>query len=1422
MNGAPRTASLLLVTLLLMQSFAVISVTANPTGGIVNTFDGGQATPSITLTAGQTNTGLGIEVPRNVTFESASFLVNAKDEVASPGQVYIDIGQDGVKEWAFEGQGYGNLGHQNSFFNGNLSAEIPSNGTALSPPLFLPFAASIATAQINTSFSPDVNGGLLSIGAVADYVSDDLDNDTRPEIVVLSTDFTTTGFNAGVLSVDWMPTTGLQTSNWTQTCAGATEVDTGDFNDDGYADIVAFDYGSDLACVHFTNSTSGALGAAQALSLSSGSIAGAVGDFNSDGYSDVVSIHSNGIFSLRAYNDKTSVFGNNQTHTVNMNGSTSAAALTMLTTGVFGNNSTLFSAVVTDFLGHSTPLYWVNGAGITENPNHFDGIESQPIVGDVDGDGDLDFIGTNQQGYTIALNTGSQWNTTNVLSAVALTNASIFDHDGDGATSLIVPNPGASDGNSQTIDGNLTVFSVNSTEIGNVTSVVQPWSIPTDAKAVDMNGDGLPEHIISAGDTSLGLFIGAWNQIGMDINNDGQDDLQATGYAGHATYGMTPLYIQDPMGNISSTLAPLMNGLPYTADGFNVRLSSISFSFSNIGDGTFNLSGMDIGYDADFIVEDNPSSAGNLTNIINQQQTAGTGSFVVPLPINSTMSGTFAVSGLIAQYTPGAPNLALPPTPVLSVMELTSERVQIEWQEMMDFGDDLIEFEVFRTLEGGTFDLTSPYSIEGANMFVDEEIVHGNTYQYAVRSLHSFGVTSNMSTPTTLTIPYPSPPAAVANLTVVDTPNDTGGSLDISWDISIDGAVEYQVYIESESIDSIENLTALTTIPHTTTAPTMMLNTTPLGITTIDNEGTYVAVVAFDSYGNATTEFSMVGPVVSLNNSLRSAELTYDLTTTGSNENDGFGLSALDSVYLNITLASGESLLAGESLELTIEAATASLTLSGTTDANGVWQAIAVEDLTELGATFTTFFDEASITIDYLGNAGDATMQPVGATSLEIEGAGLLRAAVTADAYELELDAAGVFNLEIDFSAELPTQNTYLEGLAYTWTQMNATGNTTSTGTVEIKGGQIVLSGTANSTDTLIFTSDSSSSWIVPSIDPLMFTFTGGPDSNTNQTTGSNETNETNETEEPTFPEVTLPGVLECGTAEYSWEDNGTDEAITCTITNPNPFDVFVGFSWITDPITPPPFTFESSSLTGSGPSLTISAEGSTQVEFQPVRNGPSDGLFPGIQGVEYVVYITCSEFGGANPCDSMTTSTASTEGELQWTLGEQPEVQQPVDTTPTENKGSATLIVGGIIGLLVLIGAGAGVVLLRNSEDEDDDWYLEDEEEAPEPKVVEKPTKPTSKSLDQLKSEGHSIDDVDAPEERRPSLFDEFDNEDQGEIESYDVEAALTTEEETMESEEEDDGISVDENGTEWWEDEEGVWWYREEGWEDWAVWEE
>ena len=508
--------------------------------------------------------------------------------------------------------------------------------------------------------------------------------------------------------------------------------------------------------------------------------------------------------------------------------------------------------------------------------------------------------------------------------------------------------------------------------------------------------------------------------------------------------------------------------------------------------------------------------------------------------------------------------------------------------------------------------------------------------------------------------------------------------------------------------------------------------------------------------------------------------------------------------------------IGGETLSLTIVASGASYTVSGTTDEEGVWQAIAVEDLTDLGATFITFFDVATLTIDYAGNAGDATMQPTAASNLVLEGIGLLRAEVTTEDTVLELNQDGVYELELTFQAELATQNTYIEGLTYEWVQQNESGNVTSSGLVEVKGGQLLLSGTANATDTLVLTSDPTKSWIQPSMNPISFTFIGGPEDQTNETDGNDTTNNTNTTG-PSFPDATLPGTVDCGTATYPWIDDGTDASITCTVTNPNPFDVTLGFSWIEYPTTPPPLTFESV-MGEPGPPTSISANGTTQIEFTPVRNGPSDGLFPGLQGDPYQIFFTCKS-DGTNLCDSMTMPTASVEGELQWTLGEQPQVEEPVNQAPTENKGSATLIVGGIIGLLVLIGAGAGVVLLRNSEEEDDDWYMEEEEEPPVSKPVQKPTPSSSKTLDELKSEGRSLDDIEAPEERRPSLFDEFDGQDEGEIESHEIDQS---EEEASDVEEEDDGISVDENGTEWWEDEEGVWWYREEGWEDWAVWEE
>ena len=82
---------------------------------------------------------------------------------SSPGQVWIDINEDGVFEWEFTGIGYGDIGHQNQFYDGNewYVSPVPS-GNSSSPGVLLPSAASIQSSSLNVSFSPQAGGGFYA------------------------------------------------------------------------------------------------------------------------------------------------------------------------------------------------------------------------------------------------------------------------------------------------------------------------------------------------------------------------------------------------------------------------------------------------------------------------------------------------------------------------------------------------------------------------------------------------------------------------------------------------------------------------------------------------------------------------------------------------------------------------------------------------------------------------------------------------------------------------------------------------------------------------------------------------------------------------------------------------------------------------------------------------------------------------------------------------------------------------------------------------------------------------------------------------------------------------------------------------------------------------------------------------------------
>lgn len=1411
------TAFLVLFLLVLAQSGAMFSATASGQAGSVYLFSNGAASVTVPLTANQTDTNFSIEVQRNVTFESAQFYINVDNTDVSPGQVSLDINEDGVKEWAFEDTGFGDLGHQNTFFNDHTGADIFSNGSAASMPFFIPQGSTLETAVASVNFVSEVASGLRQTGYVSAYDSGDFDNDSREEIVVLSRIQSITGSSAALSMFDWSMTTGVTTASWVPTCASSTHISVGDIDRDNHSDVLSFNPSNNLVCVHFFNSSTGNFGNATPISLTSGLISALLGDIDGNGQADILSIHQNGIVSLREYDSKRSIFSENATITLNQNGTNFPAQLVGFTGGLLNGPQGDFSLLVADSTGYSSQLAW-STSGISPTGDTMDGLGEHIDLADIDGDGDMDVFSANQQGYTIAEHTTTGWTATTVLSTISFANATVADHNNDGQLSVFIPNFESADGNAQTLDGNLSLYNISLTSVQSTSDELQPWTSPTDSMFVDLNGDGQMEHIVSAGeDTIFGLFIGSWESVSIDIDLDGQPDLSEEGYAGDGLHGTLPLSILDDLGSMTSLLTLQQSSQPSQPKEYDIEMTLLHFDLLSTGNGTFNISSMDFGYDMDFIVENNPAAQGNLTNIFNQLQTAGTGTIVIDLPFTSTKNGSLYLSNLIADYIPGAPNLALPPDPVLQLETLTDERVLFTWQDEFDFGTDFLDFEIFKASAGGVFDLNNPTFTQPINSTTDENIVPGESYDYAVRSLHLYGVTSNLSARLSVTIPYPAPPAAVQGMSVVDTPNDNGSSLSLSWDASLDLPLEYRIFVESTEIQSVDNLSALSTVQPFSGSYSTNITTTSNGALLVDRTDYWVAVVAYDEYGNASEQFTSIGPVQSLNNSLRVSTLSIAATTSGLFSETSFALGASDSLYLNVTLMGDDEPIPSQEVALYITTDAFNYSIQGTTDVNGVWNAISADELSQLSASFADFVGAASLTVAYAGTAPSATVQPADYASLSLSGMGLLYATLSHTSEPVALNETGHYSVEASLTPTLQSQTVYLANVEYDWELSNQSGAVSESGTIEVRGGKLSLMGTSDAHGTLSFSPSENQEWFSVTPETFSFTFAGHQANETTNESGNETTNQTNETTTPTFPETILPGVIDCGTATYAWENGTEDQSITCTVSNPNPFDVLLGFSWKENPTTPPPFTFEEPSLAGNEPNVTIPTNGSIQLEFTPVRNGPSDGLFPGLQGVGYTFVFTCIE-NGTNLCDSMTLSSVSTEGELQWTLQAQLEVDQPIDSEPTETKGGSNALVGGIIAVVLLALVGAAIVLLRSRQDDDDDWYEEGDELDESEEFAPQSSVNTPRGLGAIAADGDDFVARDPPEERRRSLFDEVDNRGEDEVVEYHDE----TEVESEASSSDDDGISVDENGTEWWEDEEGVWWYREQGWEDWAVWEE
>ena len=1408
---------------------------AEAQGGNINTFSDGSAETTVTVSGGQ-HSAIGFELERNTTISTASFFIKPSNGGASPGALELDANQDGTPEWSFNSTGYGNFGQQTVFATGNATEYLainPNQGavaTPDSPPFFLPSGASISSGTIDVGFSPTLTGGFFQTGYIHAVDKGDINNDSNVDFVLLSRTAAINASNAATpptvaaafMVASYDNVSGLTMTAWQTTCTNATRVMTADLNGDNHDDVIGYAPADDQLCIHFTNRTSGGFEPQVNVTHDSSIVDLDFDDFTGNGLDEMVSIRSGGQLHVDQFSNRTNTFTNRDSVTIYVPGSVNTITLTHMYLARFDGTLNNPSVLAAQSSGEAHQLWWrTSNNNIGVSASTVSGVSQGAVIGDFDGDQDLDLVASTSTGYTSIERDGIWWDTDTHNQLLMLTNASILDYDLDSAAHLLIPDRGNSDGNPGTLTGNLTAYgfwswgNTQNRVANSATEVFEPWTAPRSIHFGDMDGDGSIEQLMLVGEGSqYGIFISAYHKVGYDIDRDGAVDVEAGGYAGNGSNGLAPLTVEDTTGELTSTLNLFTPGLDYTSDSYGIQMASVNLSMHSITEGTFAFSNLDLYYTANFLVSANPTISSNLSNVLNQQMTAGSGSFVVPFDFSTTLNGSFVIYSPNIVYSEGAPNIALPPDPVLILVDNEPDRVVFEWQSITEFGDDLLEFVVYREAPGQSVDVQNPYDSTFANQTLDMAVQPGQTWTYWVQSVHDFGVTSNLSSPLTVTVPYPAPKSFVPNLTAIDVPDDDGGALSVSWSAGDPSIVEHRIFVFTTDFTDVSELT--TGLEANDTATSLYVAEDSTGSPLIDGTGYYIAAIGLDVYGNASTNVTAFGPVYPRNDSALPTTLDVNYTDFTGNEYDVLVLARTKGLSAVAHLHQDGMPVANATLTLSIADDQDSYTVDAMTNETGH----ALVDLTllsDLGPIEA--LGDISLTFRYDGKYDDPLTQPLDATTDTQAAFGTVLVDLDRTT-SLPLDEDQMFDITLGVAAEDVLQSAYLANMAVDWTVLDADGTEISNGSAQAGGNELPISGEGIYDGILVLVIDNDPpTYYIPGF-TAVYEFESEPSAQDNET---NTTDDVDEPDEPAFPDIALPATVDCGTATYEWDSNATDVGITCTVTNPNPFDATVGFAWKVIPGTPA--SVEVVWNEANGPSVSVEANGSVDLTFSLVRNAPTEGMFPGLQGEGYIVQLTCLDVGD-NVCDSMIEDMATTEGELLWTLGEMP--VQEIEPAPAADEASNAMTpVLVSIGLVIALVAGIGGVLyLRGRDDtdfiddDDEDDYYEQAMAAPEttgrPQSIDFVS---SKSLDELKESGKSLHS-DAPEglATSPSLTSSADAFEFGAT----AEDAVAEEETWEEDAVEDDGITVDESGTEWWEDEDGTWWYREEGWEDWAVWED
>ena len=1390
--------------------------------GIITTFADGNNSMSLMLNGGSTNSDSVLALERNSTVNNAVFEISYSTMSSSPGDVTLDIGNDSQYEWAWDTQGYGNLGAQTEFSNGlsSTNGSVNSSGNIIGD-ILLPSQGQIQYAEMYAEFAPDYGGGFAATGVIDSLTVGDTDGDGLPEPVFLQRSHTWANgtVSPAVGTFDWSSANGFSAITWSSICDGAGELVVADFNDDGLADVASFDITNDTACMLFTQ-TNGSWGANTNQSLGMGASGIDSGDMDGDGDYELISIHSNGNLREFVFNTQNGSFGLGAVATVSANGTGMQATLGALAVGKFWGSGNDTVVVADSMDGHVTMWNVSQGNWVVGIPgSSFDCIKSGMTTLDWNGDGLLDVLGNTDMGVCTATFNGTGWST-NETSAIQLNNYSIGDWSGNGSSDIIQSLEGNPDGNDATPTGYLQVipFGVNGT-IGNTSRTIFPHTAPKHVLLADMDGDGLSEHLVAAGESTKGLFIAGWHTVSLDFDMDNNAEGDLIGYAGDGQSGVDKLNWTD-MGNISFSLAQTFSQMPFQDNLYGTPITIIRPMGVSIGDGIVSLSQMNITYDVTFTVDSNPSS-GNLTNLLNSMMVPGTGTFNVTLPIDSTSSGYLTLESVVIEWVAGMTNQVFRDAPIIQNQIVFWDSAESEhivalfWDDSAINEMDFLSYQLFRWESGTTPNLNTPYQ-NGImqNMTFDNASLSGKSWDFVVRTVYQNGVYSNYSNVEHVIVPPAqsadlTAPEAVAFVNATDVGSDEGGAIIVEWPISNSSDIGwYALYEDTSPFSTISGQNEIANFTVYDNVISHIYNTTADGVEH------YFGVVVGDLAGNVNWTVTSSAPAFSQNNSVRTSTVSLLVET------DGVSIP-VEAIAGNPLAISGQITSMGEavaaadySIVLTPTVQFSSITIEGVTDANGnfnhQWN-----DWLDFESQYTALRGDITVEIMFNGGVWGVDSQELTGSSTSDSFTAKTAATLSLTPSILQLDSEGQGVVSVSLIADNAIEQSLLTGIAIEYHIGNESNQATGdSGSVPINNNGLadvsITYPIGGEIDVNLLTQHA---WLVLSNGDVRTTLLPPPE--------SNEPDE-NETEEIT--ELT-PLIWSCDDIALEITVNASSVTNVCTIENPNSNLVHV------DVLITSLSGLEINVIPTSASMFSNSSK-----DIQITLSAPL-GMTADNYSIDVEITVNAAGYNQSTLTESLIVSVLAE----QVIVGGNGGTQNNQDDNNPSSSGMSTGMIGGIIAIIIAIMLGGFIVLrkLTANEDEEDDLFDEydeydgyadddeDEDEQPpskkrsKPKVLHTPAKmrekPQEWAMDEsgLPYTGSKAGTRPSTRKQKPKPVQMSSNES--------IESEEQYEEEYYDDYQEDDytqseDYKVDEDGVEWWKDEIGVWWYRYPDEEEWS----